>query len=345
MNQQARFSFIVKHASTIAVCVGMLLATHGFARAENSSAAKSMKLNIPYQATTIGQLPLWMAIDGGLFRRYGIDATAEFAGQSPAIVASLLAGETPFANLGQQAVVSADLNGGDIAILVSGPQKLFFGLYGVPKIHRLADLKGRKIGISHFGTTTDFIARYILSQAGLEPEKDVTILPVGSQIERLAAMQKGLIDAAVLGPPIRFKAHKLGYLKLADLLDDKLLFYTDALVGKRSWIAAHRAATLNVVRGFIAGIAAVRMHRKLAIATLSNHTKITDPDLLNGAYDLLVRALPRIPVPKPEAIVTSLRSKSTAAAKTANPANFIDSSFVNELERDGFIARLYKSRE
>lgn len=324
--------------------VALFASVAGHAQSSSASGALSggFKLDIPYQAITIGQLPLWMALDGGFFRRYGINASGEYAGESPALVASLLSGETPFANLGQEAVVKADLNGGDIVVLVSGPEKLFFGMYGKPGLHRVADLKGGRIGISRFGTTTDFIARHILAEAKLDPKTDATILPVGSQVALLAALQSGVIDGAVLGPPIMIKAGQLGYPELADLTDDPLLFYTDALVGKRSWIATHRDVTLNVVRGFMAGIAAIRTQRQTALATLGKYTKTTDPALLQGAYDLLVKTLPKVPVPKAAAIATSLEG---AAAKTANPTTFIDTSFINELDRDGFIARLYQSQE
>lgn len=310
-----------------------------------ASRANPPHLDIPYQAITIGQLPLWMALDGGLFQRYGIDASGEFAGQSPALVASILAGETPFANLGQEAVVSADLNGADIAILVSGPEKLFFGVYGQPSLHRVADLKDKKLGISRFGTTTDFIARHVLQKAGLDPRKDTTILPVGSQVDLLAALQSKVIDAAVLGPPIMIKAGQLGFPVLANLLDDQMIFYTDALVAKRSWVAAHRAETLDVVRGFVAGIAAVRNDKQRAIATLAKYTKTTDTASLEGAYDLLVRALPKVPTPKRAAIQTSLDAGAVPAGKSAALAGAIDPSFVDELDKDGFIAGLYKSQE
>lgn len=307
-------------------------------------ASGGFKLDIPYQAITIGQLPLWMALDNGLFRRYGIDASGEYAGESPTLVASLLAGETPFANLGQEAVVKADLSGGDIVVLVSGPEKLFFSMCGQPSLKSVADLKGKKIGISRFGTTTDFIARHVLAEAKLDPKTDATILQVGSQVSLLAALQSGVIDGAVLGPPIMINAGKLGYPELADLLDDNMLFYTDALVGKKSWIEAHRDVTLNVVRGFVAGIAAVHAQQALAIATLGKYTKTTDADSLNGAYGLLVRALPKVPVPKAAAVAASLDS-TTAGGKAADPNTFIDPSFVTELDRDGFIAGLYKAQE
>jgi NitT/TauT family transport system substrate-binding protein len=323
----------------VAIALTASLLAVSAARAETPT---SSKLDIPYQAISIGQVPLWTALDGGFFRRYGIDASGEFAAQSPALVASMLSGETPIANLGQDAVISADLNGADLEILVSGPEKLFFTLYARPSLHTVADLKGKKIGVTRFGTTTDFIARYILKRAGLDPQRDAVLLPIGSQWDRLAALASGAADAAVLGPPITITAGKQGFNAVANMLDYDLLYYTDALVAKKSWVAAHRTETLNVVRGFVAGIAAVRTDKKAAIAAFAKYTKTDDPEVLEASYDLLVKALPRIPVPKRAAVQTGLDANTLAAAKNADPASFIDPSFVKELDKDGFIANLYQ---
>ena len=160
------------------------------AAASGKAQAPLLKLDIPYQAVGIGVTPLWTAIEGGLFRPYGIEATTEFVSQSPVLVASMLSGETPFAIAGEDAVISADMRGGDIAILASGPEKLVFTIYAAPTLHDVADLKGKKIGISRFGATTDFIARYILKHAGLRPDQDATIFPdrdAGQQSRRSAS--------------------------------------------------------------------------------------------------------------------------------------------------------------
>jgi NitT/TauT family transport system substrate-binding protein len=304
--------------------------------------APALKVDIPYQAVGIGVTPLWTAIEGGLFRPYGIEATTEFVSQSPVLVAAMLSGDTPFAIAGEDAVISADLRGGDIAILASGPEKLVFTIYAAKRLHDIADLKGGKIGISQFGATTDFIARYILKHAGLRPDQDATILAVGTQANNLVALQAGAIDATVLAPPTTLKAKALGFNAVADMGDYDLLFYTSALVGKKSWIAAHREETMNVVRGYVAGVAAVHRNKPAAIAALAKYSRTTDGAVLESSYEALLKVLPKVPLPRPEALAAGLEGRAQPAAKTADPASFIDPSFVAALERDGFIDRLYR---
>lgn len=312
----------------------------GGAAPHASGAALSMK--IPYQAVGIGVTPLWTALESHLFDRYGIAASTEYVSQSPVLVASMVAGDTPFAIAGEDAVIRADLKGGDIAIVASGPERLVFEIYAAKDMHNAADLKGKRIGISQFGATTDFIARYVLKAAGLDPERDASILPMGSQANNLRALEAGALDAAVLAPPTTLEARNAGFNAVADMADYDLPFYTSPLVAKRSWLAAHREAALEVVRGYAAGVAAVHRDKAAALAALAKYSQTKDQSVLDNSYAALVKVLPRIPLPEPAALRTGLEASHDPAAKTADPAQFIDPSFVAELARDGFIDSLDK---
>jgi ABC-type nitrate/sulfonate/bicarbonate transport system substrate-binding protein len=305
----------------------------------------SLELQIPFQAIGIGLTPLWTAIENGLFRKYGIEASTTFISQSPTLVAAMLSGDTPFAISGQDAVINADLNGGDIAILASGPEKLVFTIYAARDLHSVADLKGKDIGISQFGATTDFITRYVLKQAGMEARRDADIIPMGTQANNLAALQAGTIHAAVLAPPTTLKAKKLGFNPVADMADYDLLFYTSALLAKRSWVAAHPGDALNVVRGYVAGVAMVHNNRQAAEAALGKYSDTSDKELLDASYEALVKVLPRNPIPQEAALQTGLDENANPAAKTADPKSFIDASFLARLQREGFIDALYKGAE
>jgi NitT/TauT family transport system substrate-binding protein len=211
-----------------ALAAALLLTSGASVRADTAAnvvPSNGLKLTIPYNALGVGTTPLWVAIDSGYFRRYGIDVTPGGAMQSPAIVASMLSGESPFAIAGEDAAISADLNGGDIEIVAAGTQKLHFTVHAVPSVHTVADLKGRKLGVTQFGTTTDFIARYVLKQAGLRPGSDVTILPMGAQATMFAALRDEKIDAGVLGSEVALQADLLGSLNpIMSMLDSDLLF-------------------------------------------------------------------------------------------------------------------------
>lgn len=308
------------------------------ARAAEIAAAP---LEIPYNAIAYDVWPLWMAIDQGLFHKYGVNVRPGGAMRSPAIVASILSGETKFAVVGENAVIAADLNGGDLVILTSDTEKLLLAVFAKPALHSVNDLKHKTIGISQFGTTTDFLAHYILQQAGLRPGKDVALVPVGSIASRLAALQSGAVDAVIIGPPITFKAEKLGFHSIADMYNYDLFFYTSSLVAKRSWVKAHRAEALRVIRGYIAGGAWIAQHKKAALASLRKYTKITDPEILEKTYEDYMKVLLKVPVPKTAAIRTGLARSKLPEANSANPARFIDPSFVEELDKDGFVAGLY----
>jgi NitT/TauT family transport system substrate-binding protein len=305
------------------------------------TASGTFKISIPYQGVGVDLMVLWTAIEQGLFKKYSIDATTEYISQSPVIVASMLSGEILFANVGQDAIISADLNGGDVVVLAAGPDRLPFIVYAAPSIHSVADLKGKRIGISSFGTTTDFVARYVLTQAGLNADKDATLLPVGTQANRLVTLRAGATDATIVAFPGNVEAKRLGFNAIADMADYDLRFYTGTLAARRSWVEVHRAETLNVLRGYIAGIAAVFADKPAALSALAKYAKTSDPEMLESGYQALMKVLKRSPMPDPAVLKAGLETSHLAGAKTADPKTFIDASFVDELQRDGFIDGLY----
>lgn len=323
--------------------LAMTLLASASAAAQSAAPIPALKVEIPFNAIAYDAWPLWVALDEHLFQRYGIDATSGGAMESPTIVASVLSGETRFAIVGEDAVIAADLGGADVVILTADTEKLLLAVYASPKLNSVADLKGKRLAISQSGTTTDFLAQYVLHQAGLRPGQDVALLPVGSLASRVAALQSGAADGAIIGPPITFKAEGLGFHPIAVMTNYDFYYYSSTLIAQRSWVAAHRADTLNVVRAYIAGGASIVHDKPAALAVLAKYTKISDPVILEKTYEQFLTVLLRDPVPKLVALQTGLDESKLPAAKTAKPASFIDTSFVTELEKDDFIAGLYRN--
>jgi ABC-type nitrate/sulfonate/bicarbonate transport system substrate-binding protein len=320
--------------------VPILLLALAMLRTEPSQAA-DLSLDIPFQSVGVGVLPFWVGVETGSFKKYGIDATTEFVAQSPTVIASMLSGDMPFAISGEDAVISADLAGGDIVILASGPEKLFFSIYAATGIKTVADLKDKRVGISKVGATTDFVLRYVLGRAGLAAN-DVIALSLGTTANNLAAMEGGMIDATVLAPPTTLKLKQLGFNEVANMATYDLYFYTSSLDAKKSWVAAHRDETLNVVRGYIAGIAATYNDKQAAMTVLAKYSQTNDAAVLEDSYDTLLKVLPKVPLPKQAAIQSGLDQSKNPAAKSAKAADFTDPSFVEALQRDSFIDSLYK---
>jgi NitT/TauT family transport system substrate-binding protein len=300
------------------------------------------KMTIPYNQISVSQTPLFVAVETGLFKKYGVDVSTEYMANSPQLVAAMLGGQINMSSAGQDAVVGADLQGGDIVVVATGVDKLIFSIYGTPKVTSIADLKGKKIGITSLGASTDFVARFVLRQANLQADKDVAILQMGGQPQMLAGMVSGAIDAAVLVPPVTTQAAKQGMKELANLADYNLAFYQGPVDAKKSWLTANRLQALNAMKGYIAGIAATFQDKDATKAAISKYTKVTDAQELEDSYQAVLKALPRTPLPKPEAIKTSLEQSTVPAAKTTDPASMVDASLVDELQKSGFIDSLYK---
>ncbi|HLY64565.1 MAG TPA: ABC transporter substrate-binding protein [Chloroflexota bacterium] len=300
------------------------------------------QLTIPYTAVSVSNTPIWVPIEAGLFKKYGIDARTEFVSQSPNVTAAMLSGQTPVANQGEDSVINADLEGGDIAIVASGMDKFLFSVFSSPKLATVADLKGKKIGISKIGSTTDFVARLVLSKNNLQPEKDVALIQLGGVPEIMAGIQSGAVDAGMLSPPTDAKARQAGLKELVNLTKYDVTYYQAPLAITKSWLTGHHDQALNVLRGYAAGVALTHRDKEQTKAIIAKYTKTDDQAVLEDAYQALVLALPQVPTPKADAIQTGLAQSTAPKAQAADPNSFIDPSLVDELQKSGFIDSLYR---
>src|SRR5262249_34044029 len=156
----------------------------------------------------------WVAKEAGYFNAEGLDVELIRVGGSTRMVAAMLGGSTPLIQAGASAALSAGSAGGNVVIIAATGNISPFHLMARPEIKQPSDLKGKKTGITTFGSTSDQVVRLALKQFGLEPIKDVALLPFGGQPEAFAALQSGAVQAAPLSYPIYAKAAKLGMREL-----------------------------------------------------------------------------------------------------------------------------------
>jgi LysM repeat protein len=214
-------------------------------------------------------------------------------------------------------------------------------------ITRPEQLKGKTMAVSRFGSSSDFATRYALEKFGLVPEKDVPILEIGSQPARFAALESGKIQAAMIAVPLTVRAKALGFHALADLQMLGLEYQHTGLVTTQALIKSRPDIVRNVMKAYVEGIHYYKTNRPESIAILAKYLKTNDSELLNEVYtDLGLTLTPQKPYPTLRGIDIMLRELAgrDAKAKTARPEEFVDLTFIKELDSSGYIDRLYKTQ-
>src|SRR3972149_8769390 len=164
------------------------------------------KLVVPYSAIGGASAPIYVPKEAGIFEKYGLAVDVVYIATSTRIMQATLAGGVDLSFSGQEAAMTANLGGGDTVVLASGTNRLPFSLYVKPIYTRVEDLRGRKVGVSRFGSSTDFTARYVLTKHGLSPGKDVVVLQTGGVAEAFAALKSGAVAGGGFSPPPTLKA-------------------------------------------------------------------------------------------------------------------------------------------
>lgn len=305
-------------------------------RAEYAWCQAPTKLNVAYAAITGVQAPLWIAAEASAFKKHGLDVTLVYIPSAPHVVRVMLAGESQISFNGGAPVVSANLSGADLVFVGGAANVPAFYLMALPEIKRVQDLKGKTVGVTRFGSSTDFTMRYILKAQGLEPDKDVTILQIGGMPELAVALSKRAIVAAPFSSPTNLRARKIGAEVLVDVAKTGVSFPHSGIVTTRSFLAAHRNVTLEFIKAYSEGIQQMLADKVLAKKVIQKYTRDSDDEILETTYQYALDYVVRPPYPTREGIIETLKQSGHPKAKTANPDDFVDSSLVKTLDDAGF---------
>ena len=282
----------------------------------------------------------------GLFERHGLEVQIVYFGSGAIAASGLLSGEAKITLMSGNSTLAAALGGADVVQIGGLTNKLAYGLMVSPSIKSVHDLKGYSIGIAGFGGASDFAANYIIRKEGLVPGKDVLILSVGGQPERLSALVAGKIKAVLLEPPFTGRAEKIGFRRLVNFPSLDLEFQTLGFATTRSYLKADREACLNFLKAFTEGIYFFKSHKKESTVILASFLKTQDQEALEEAYSLNARhIIPEIPYSSVKGLQNTLEllALRNPKAKDKDPREVIDDSLVKEMEESGFIAHLRKT--
>jgi NitT/TauT family transport system substrate-binding protein len=284
----------------------------------------------------------WIAKEAGYFNSEGLEVELIRVGGSTRMVAALLGGSAPIIQAGAAAAVAATAAGSDVVIIGATGNVSPFRLMVRPEIKQLEDLKGKKAGITTFGSTSDQVVRIALKKSALEPNKDVAILTFGAQPEVFAALQHGSIQAAPLSFPLYAKAVQLGMRELVKFADLGVEDINGTVITTRSFIAQQRDTALRFMRAFTRGMHRYRTDKEFSKKVLGKYGKIADEEILEGSWQDYAPTLQKSPRPSMKAIQFLLENLFPGKKPLPRPEQFVDLSIAEQLEKTGFVDSVNK---
>ena len=301
------------------------------------------KLRIGYGAPSVTMSMLWITKEGKLFEKNGLDVEVLYL-ESALVQRALIAGNIAFGEMTGSLMAAPKLQGADLVMVAGFLNHLLYRLVARPEIKTVADLKGKRIGVSRFGAGADRATRLLLTKLGLNPEKDVVLIQIGGGPTRIAALSAASIDATILEPPDHKRLQEAGMRVLANMEEMKIPFQHTGLVTTRSQIAQPPDIARRVVKSFVEGIQLMTASPEVSKRAFRKYMRLQQERELEDAYQVLRGFMPRKPYPTLEgfkAVLTEL-AEQIPTAKTADPRDFVDTRFLEELDRSGYIDGLYR---
>lgn len=311
--------------------------------------AQMTRLNVGYSAASADQLPAWVAKEAGLFAKNGLDAQVIFFTGGTTAILALVSGDVPMTQVSGPGLVNSVMAGSDAVFVAAGITGLNYVLMGKPGVKNIEQLKGGTLAISRFGSATDTIARLALAKVGMTVGKDVTLIQVGSGPERLGALMTGRVTAAVINPPSSFTAEKKGIATLVDVAKIGVVFQHTGVATTRRFIKEHPDTVRRYVKAHVEAVHRMWTDKEVTIKALSRFMGSSlDRETLEKSYEnVMSEALyPKKQYPSIEGLKTVIEDIASRdpRAKNAKPEQFVDNTFIRELDQSGFIDGLYKRK-
>jgi NitT/TauT family transport system substrate-binding protein len=324
----------------VVTVLGLLLCSHtlGFAQ-------QHRKILVAYVAPGITQAIPWIAKEAALFAKHGIEAQVILLTGSPRIIQTLIAGDIDYAIGGTSSVLRARMRGADPIILAttqnfSSQQVL---LRPDSSLQRLQDLKGKTVGVTQYGSQGDTFLRDALKRTGLKPDADVNILQMGGIPQVGSALLAGKIDAGVTGESGLLLIHqgRAKALPGGNAKELKLPGSGAALSATQRHITRDRDGVTRFLRAYVEAVHYFKTNREGALRALQKYFRGATAEQVAFLYDYQRDLIDALPAPTDEAIQGELDRETDPKAKTLKPADFMDLSFLREIEKSGFVAELY----
>jgi NitT/TauT family transport system substrate-binding protein len=310
-----------------------LLALVAICQSVSGTAVSAERLRVAHSTLTATNSVLWVARDRGLFQRHGLDVSLIYVAGVRSMQA-LLAQEVEIASVSGTTAIQANLAGAESVIIGGISNSVLMSLVSIPDITAVDGLRGKRVGVTRFGSLSDFMARAYLRRAGITPDREVAMIQTGGYPESVAAMQANGIQAAMLSPPYHTIAIKrLGFRELVDL-SREMKYQSNALVTLRALAQSRAAAIAAFMEAYVGAVRVFKQDREFTLGVLGRAMRTNDRDILQETYGFYRDYFTDIPHPTLDGIQLILDELAPRMpkAREARPQDFVDLRFVQALE-------------
>jgi ABC-type nitrate/sulfonate/bicarbonate transport system substrate-binding protein len=305
--------------------------------------AKAQKLVLGWSAVSALNSPYWVIKDAGFAKQEGLDVDLIYIASSSTMAQAQLAGNVALSTANSQVVVDVGLQGGDLLAIGAVINEVAFYVMAPPEIKSVRDLKGKPVGVTRFGASTDFAIRKLLEKYGLQPIRDVPIIQIGGLPEIAAALSKRAIYAAPMSYPLAYVAEQSGMRILANLAKEDIPFMHVGITTSRRFVKERRAQAKAFLRAYGRAVRFMYTNKEDFKRIITHYSGIKDPGMLDGSVQYAYDFVEKVPLVKREAFQVTLDESvnKRPEAKQAKPDRFYDNSLVQELIDEGFFVSLW----
>ena len=286
----------------------------------------------------------YIAQKKGFFEKHGLAVELVYFQGGSQVIQAMLGGDVPLTVTAGPEGVVAKLQGADIALLAANNPTMHFSLFVSPEIKKGADLRGKRAGVSRFGSSSDFCIRYIFKSLGLADD-DVTIVQIGDNPSRLAALKSNAIHSTVFTTPNTVRARKAGFVSMVDAYKLGLKFHGSGIAASGAFLRERRPVVEDFLKGFLEGVAYAKQNKEESIRLIGEFLRLSERDEAEETYQVIIQNIqPRKPYPAKEGVETVLRNLESTIpkAKGAKAEDLVDESVLRKLDQSGFIDNLYR---
>ncbi len=284
----------------------------------------------------------YLAQDTGLWKKHGVDIKLLTFESGSTLAQVARSGEIKFAVNSGPTTIAARAQGADAIIIASAVNTLPYSLVTAKGISSWDQLKGKKVGVSRFGSGTDTAIRLICKKFGLDATKDLIILQGGTQPTRLQALSAGAIDATLVSPPLDFIAKKQGWSVLINIAQLGIPYPQLVIETTDRLNRDNPKLVTGFLKGFVEAIYYGAKFRDETKRVITKYLKISDPEILDATYESFIKVTDYSAEPNLDGIRNAIDEVAlrVPAAKTKKPQDFIDMRFLKELQSETFFKQL-----